>query len=86
MYKNMSKNDDKIVKIEHKKERYKLNKKINEFFKSDNFVFAQYKKSLKFGEIKLKLKEFQRSKQPIYLNQAETNKIVISNEFKLVEK
>ena len=33
MYKNMSKNDDKIVKIEHKKERYKQNKKINKFLK-----------------------------------------------------
>ena len=53
------------------------------FLKPDNFVFAQYKKNLKFGKIKLKLKEFHRSKQPIYLNQVETNKTVNSDEFKL---
>ena len=39
--------------------------------------------SLTFGEIKLNEKEFHRSKQPIYLNQAEIGKIVISDEFKL---
>ena len=38
---------------------------------------------LKFGEIKLNKKEFHRSKQPSYLNQAEISKIVISDEFKL---
>ena len=48
-----------------------------------NFVFAQHKISLKFDEIKLNKKEFQRSKQPIYLNQVEISKIVIPNEFKL---
>ena len=39
--------------------------------------------SLKLGEIKLNKKEFHRSKQPIYLNQVEISKIVISDEFKL---
>ena len=39
--------------------------------------------SLKFGEIKFNKKEFHRSKQPIYLNQVEISKIVISDEFKL---
>ena len=39
--------------------------------------------SLKFGENKLNKKEFYRSKQPIYLNQAEITKIIISDEFKL---
>ena len=39
--------------------------------------------SLKFGEIKLNKKEFHRSKQPIYLNQVEISKVVISDEFKL---
>ena len=40
--------------------------------------------SLKFGEIELKKKKgFHRSKQPIYLNQVEISKIVISDEFKL---
>ena len=39
--------------------------------------------SLTFGEIKRNKKEFHRSKQPIYLNQAEIGKIVISDEFKL---
>ena len=38
---------------------------------------------LKFGEIKLNKKEFHRSKQPIYLNQVEISKVVISDEFKL---
>ena len=48
-----------------------------------NFVFAQYEISPKFGEMKLNKKEFHRSKQPIYLNQIEISKIVISDEFKL---
>ena len=39
--------------------------------------------SLEFGEIKLNKKEFHRLKQPIYLNQFEISKIVISDEFKL---
>ena len=39
--------------------------------------------SLKFGEIELKKKGFHRSKQPIYLDQVEISKIVISDEFKL---
>ena len=39
--------------------------------------------SLKFGEIKLNKKEFHRAKQPIYLNQIEISKIVISTKFKL---
>ena len=39
--------------------------------------------SPKFGEMKLNKKEFHRSKQPIYLNQIEISKIVISDEFKL---
>ena len=39
--------------------------------------------SIKFGEVKLSKKEFHRSKQPIYLNQVEKSKIVISDEFKL---
>ena len=34
MCKNMSKNDDKITNIEHKKERYKQNEKFNYFFKT----------------------------------------------------
>ena len=68
-----------------KKDISKMKNSTN-FLKSDNFAFAQYaqyKKSLKFGEIKLKLKEFHRSKQSMYLNQVQTNKIVISDEFKL---
>ena len=48
-----------------------------------NFVFAQYKMSLKFGEIKLNKKEFHRSKEPVYLNQVAISKIAISDEFKL---
>ena len=39
--------------------------------------------SLKYSEIKLNKKEFHKSKQPIYLNQIEINKIVISDKFKL---
>ena len=39
--------------------------------------------SIKYGELKLNKKEFHRSKQPIYLNQVEISKIVISDEFKL---
>ena len=39
--------------------------------------------SLKSGEIKLNKREFHKSKQPIYLNQVEISKIVISDEFKL---
>ena len=39
--------------------------------------------SIKSGELKLNKKEFHRSKQPIYLNQVEISKIVISDEFKL---
>ena len=39
--------------------------------------------SLKFGKIKLNKKEFHRSKQSIYLNQAEISKIVISGDFEL---
>ena len=39
--------------------------------------------NLKFGKVTLNKKEFHRSKQAIYLNQVETNKIVISDEFKL---
>ena len=39
--------------------------------------------SLKFDGLKLNKKEFHRSKQPTYLNQAETTKIVISNKFRL---
>ena len=38
--------------------------------------------NLKSGEIKINKKEFHRSKQPIYLNQDEINKIVISDKFK----
>ena len=36
--------------------------------------------SLKFGDIKLNKKEFHRSKQPIYFNQAGLKKFVISDE------
>ena len=39
--------------------------------------------SLMFGEIKLNKKDFHRSKQPLYLNQVEMSKVVISDEFKL---
>ena len=39
--------------------------------------------SLKLEEIKLNRNQFHRSKQPIYLNQVEIRKIVISDEFKL---
>ena len=35
------------------------------------------------GEIKLNKKELHRSKQPIYLNQVELSKFVVSDEFKL---
>ena len=38
--------------------------------------------NLKSGEIKLNKKKFHRSKQPIYLNQDEINKIIISDKFK----
>ena len=39
--------------------------------------------SLKFSEIDLNKKEFHRSRQLICLNQVETSKNAISNEFKL---
>ena len=58
-------------------------KKFTNNLNGYDFVFAQYKMSLKFGEIKLNKKEFHRSKQPIYLNQVEISKVVISDEFKL---
>ena len=58
-------------------------KKITDNLNGYNFVFTQYKMSLKLVEIKLNKKEFHRSKQATYLNQAEISKILISNEFKL---
>ena len=42
--------------------------------------------SLIFSEIKLNIKEFHRSKQPIYINQAEISKTVFSDEFKLDDR
>ena len=62
--------------------KIKTEKKIKNDLNGYNFVFAQYKMSLKFHETKLNKKEFNRSKQPIYLNQVEISKIVISDEFK----
>ena len=58
-------------------------KKITDNLNGYNFVFTQYKMSLKLVEIKLNKKEFHRLKQATYLNQTEISKIVISNEFKL---
>ena len=46
--------------------------------------FTQYKMSLKLVEIKLNQKEFHRSKQATYLNQAEISKIVISMNLSLM--
>ena len=54
-------------------------KKITNNLNGYNFVFAYCKMSLNIGGIKLNKKEFYRSKQPIYLNQVEINKIVISD-------
>ena len=58
-------------------------KQITNKFNDYDFVFAQYIMSPKFSEIELHKKEFRRSKQPIYLNQVEISKIVISDQFKL---
>ena len=59
--------------------RNKIKSNLNGY----NFAFAQYKMSLKFGEIKLNKKEFHRSRQPIYLNQVGISKTVMSDELKL---
>ena len=58
-------------------------KKLTNNLNGYRLVFAQYKISLKFGEIKFNKKKFHRSKQPIYLNQVEISKIAISDQFKL---
>ena len=54
-------------------------KKITNNLNGYNFVFTYCKMSIHIGGIKLNKKEFYRSKQPIYLNQVEINKIVISD-------
>ena len=50
-----------------------------------SFVFAQYKhewKGLKFNNIRLKKKEFHKSKQPINLKAVNVDQIVVSDKFK----
>ena len=67
--------------IQYKKEALK-NKLIN--LSVCNIIVGE--KTLKFNNIKIKKKEFHRSKQAIDLESVDTNKIVVSDKFRHSEE
>ena len=79
-YKNLSEEEkDKIKEYQRQKHQQLIQYKINEFF---FLSIRMSEKALKFGNIRLKKKEFHKSKQPINLDVVNVDQIVVSDKFK----
>ena len=79
-YKNLSEEEkDKIKEYQRQKHQQLIQYKINEFF---YLSIRMSEKALKFGNIRLKKKEFHKSKQPINLDVVNVDQIVVSDKFK----